>query len=99
MLRWVQCSNESSNAAKQDVMSKPKTKMTLSGLIRSGGISIAQSQRALAQLTPAESTAAPDTRQELVILCEGRDAAGKGGTIKRFMGHLNPLGTLDREQV
>jgi polyphosphate kinase 2 (PPK2 family) len=27
-----------------------------------------------------------------VILCEGRDAAGKGGTIKRFMEHLNPRG-------
>jgi polyphosphate kinase 2 len=25
-------------------------------------------------------------------LCEGRDAAGKGGTIKRFMEHLNPRG-------
>jgi polyphosphate kinase len=26
----------------------------------------------------------------LVIVFEGRDAAGKGGTIKRFMEHLNP---------
>ena len=25
-----------------------------------------------------------------VVLFEGRDAAGKGGTIKRFMEHLNP---------
>jgi polyphosphate kinase 2 (PPK2 family) len=25
-------------------------------------------------------------------LFEGRDAAGKGGTIKRFMEHLNPRG-------
>jgi polyphosphate kinase 2 len=32
------------------------------------------------------------TRQRLVILFEGRDAAGKGGTIKRFMEHLNPRG-------
>jgi polyphosphate kinase 2 len=31
-----------------------------------------------------------ETGQRLVILCEGRDAAGKGGTIKRFMEHLNP---------
>jgi polyphosphate kinase 2 len=30
--------------------------------------------------------------QKLVILFEGRDAAGKGGTIKRFMEHLNPRG-------
>ena len=32
------------------------------------------------------------TRQRLVIVFEGRDAAGKGGTIKRFMEHLNPRG-------
>jgi len=28
----------------------------------------------------------------IMILFEGRDAAGKGGTIKRFMEHLNPRG-------
>jgi len=33
-----------------------------------------------------------ETRQRVVILFEGRDAAGKGGTIKRFMEHLNPRG-------
>jgi polyphosphate kinase 2 len=32
------------------------------------------------------------TQQRLVILFEGRDAAGKGGAIKRFMEHLNPRG-------
>ena len=32
------------------------------------------------------------TGQRHVILFEGRDAAGKGGTIKRFMEHLNPRG-------
>ena len=31
-----------------------------------------------------------DTGQRIIILFEGRDAAGKGGTIKRFMEHLNP---------
>ncbi len=31
-----------------------------------------------------------ETDQKFVILFEGRDAAGKGGTIKRFMEHLNP---------
>jgi len=31
-----------------------------------------------------------ETGQRIVILFEGRDAAGKGGTIKRFMEHLNP---------
>jgi polyphosphate kinase 2 len=30
--------------------------------------------------------------QRVLILFEGRDAAGKGGTIKRFMEHLNPRG-------
>ena len=33
-----------------------------------------------------------ETGQKVVVLCEGRDAAGKGGTIKRFMEHLNPRG-------
>ena len=32
------------------------------------------------------------TGQRVIILFEGRDAAGKGGTIKRFMEHLNPRG-------
>ncbi|MGD7788603.1 polyphosphate kinase 2 [Propionibacteriaceae bacterium Y1700] len=31
-----------------------------------------------------------DTGSKHVLLFEGRDAAGKGGTIKRFMEHLNP---------
>jgi polyphosphate kinase len=30
--------------------------------------------------------------QRLMVLFEGRDAAGKGGTIKRFIEHLNPRG-------
>jgi len=34
-----------------------------------------------------------DTKQRVVMIFEGRDAAGKGGTIKRFMEHLNPRGT------
>jgi polyphosphate kinase 2 len=29
-------------------------------------------------------------RERLLVLFEGRDAAGKGSTIKRFMAHLNP---------
>ncbi|MNO46848.1 Polyphosphate kinase 2 [compost metagenome] len=33
-----------------------------------------------------------ETGQRIVVLFEGRDAAGKGGTIKRFMEHLNPRG-------
>jgi polyphosphate kinase 2 len=30
--------------------------------------------------------------EKLVVVFEGRDAAGKGGTIKRFMEHVNPRG-------
>ena len=33
-----------------------------------------------------------ETGQRHIILFEGRDAAGKGGTIKRFNEHLNPRG-------
>lgn len=33
-----------------------------------------------------------ERKQKVVILFEGRDAAGKGGAIKRFMEHLNPRG-------
>jgi polyphosphate kinase 2 len=33
-----------------------------------------------------------ETGQRIVIIFEGRDAAGKGGTIKRFTEHLNPRG-------
>lgn len=31
-----------------------------------------------------------ETGQKFVLLFEGRDAAGKGGTIKRFTEHMNP---------
>ena len=33
-----------------------------------------------------------ETGERVVVLFEGRDAAGKGGTIRRFMEHLNPRG-------
>lgn len=33
-----------------------------------------------------------ETEQKVALLFEGRDAAGKGGTIKRFTEHLNPRG-------
>jgi polyphosphate kinase 2 len=33
-----------------------------------------------------------ETGEKIVMLFEGRDAAGKGGTIKRYMEHLNPRG-------
>lgn len=31
-----------------------------------------------------------NTNQRIAVLFEGRDAAGKGGTIRRFVEHLNP---------
>ena len=33
-----------------------------------------------------------ESGERIVLLFEGRDAAGKGGAIKRFMEHLNPRG-------
>jgi polyphosphate kinase len=33
-----------------------------------------------------------ETGQRVIVIFEGRDAAGKGGTIRRFMEHLNPRG-------
>jgi len=44
-----------------------------------------------AELLKAQNWA-KDTGEKIVVLFEGRDAAGKGGTIKRFMEHLNPRG-------
>jgi polyphosphate kinase len=35
---------------------------------------------------------ARESGQRIVVVFEGRDAAGKGSTIKRFMEHLNPRG-------
>lgn len=32
-----------------------------------------------------------DTGARVVVICEGRDAAGKGGTIQRFTERLNPV--------
>ena len=33
-----------------------------------------------------------EQKQRVLIILEGRDAAGKGGTIKTVMEHLNPRG-------
>ena len=33
-----------------------------------------------------------ESGERVIVIFEGRDAAGKGGTIKRFMEHLNPRG-------
>lgn len=49
----------------------------------------AQKAKLQAELLKVQNWVA-DTGQKIVILFEGRDAAGKGGTIKRFNEHLNP---------
>lgn len=49
----------------------------------------AQKARLQAELLKVQLWA-QDTGQKFVLLFEGRDAAGKGGTIKRFTEHLNP---------
>ena len=52
-----------------------------------------ESQKYLLQVELLKLQAwAKETGQRIVILFEGRDAAGKGGTIKRMMEHLNPRG-------
>jgi polyphosphate kinase 2 len=51
----------------------------------------AQKARLQAELLKVQIWA-QETGQKFVILFEGRDAAGKGGTIKRFTEHLNPRG-------
>src|SRR6476619_2658800 len=48
-------------------------------------------QKYLLQVEPLKFQAwTADTDAKHVLIFEGRDAAGKGGTIKRFMEHLNP---------
>ncbi|MET4102148.1 polyphosphate kinase 2 [Roseovarius sp. MBR-78] len=49
----------------------------------------AQKARIQAELLKVQLWA-QETGQKFVLIFEGRDAAGKGGTIKRFTEHLNP---------
>lgn len=51
-----------------------------------------QTKRALQIELLRLQTWVKETGQKVVLLFEGRDAAGKGGTIKRFTEHLNPRG-------
>ena len=50
-----------------------------------------QMERLQVELLKAQSWVKA-TGERIIVLFEGRDAAGKGGTIKRFMEHLNPRG-------
>ena len=51
----------------------------------------AEKQKLQIELLKAQSWI-KETGQRVVLLFEGRDAAGKGGAIKRFTEHLNPRG-------
>jgi polyphosphate kinase 2 len=51
----------------------------------------AELQRLQIELLKLQSSL-KDTRRRLVVVFEGRDGAGKGGTIQRFAEHLNPRG-------
>ncbi|MGI9366293.1 MAG: polyphosphate kinase 2 [Rhizobiaceae bacterium] len=51
----------------------------------------AEKARLQVELLKAQEWIRAESRK-VVLLFEGRDAAGKGGAIKRFMEHLNPRG-------
>ena len=51
----------------------------------------AEKQRLQIELLKVQSWV-KETGQRVIVLFEGRDAAGKGGAIKRFTEHLNPRG-------
>ena len=51
----------------------------------------AEKKRLQIELLKVQSWA-KETGQRIILLFEGRDAAGKGGAIKRFNEHLNPRG-------
>jgi polyphosphate kinase 2 len=80
---------------------KPPEKLTIKDIFRHGAYPYkkkiprkeyeARKQELQIELLKMQSWVR-DTGQKIMILFEGRDAAGKGGTIKRFMEHLNPRG-------
>lgn len=55
------------------------------------GVYMTQMEHLQVELLKAQNWV-KETGQKVVVIFEGRDAAGKGGTIKRFMEHLNPRG-------
>lgn len=68
-------------------------------LLRSRNVSVRKIKRAIRYETQLEQLQielvkmqawVQETGRRLAILFEGRDAAGKGGTIRRFAEHLNP---------
>ena len=86
-------------AAPQGPRSFPVTEASIARVFESGRYPYArpmgrreyeeQKARLQAELLKVQIWA-QESGQKFVILMEGRDAAGKGGTIKRFMEHLNP---------
>lgn len=68
-------------------------------LLNSKGVSIKNAERTLRYEDELEQLQVElvklqrwvqSTKQRVAIIFEGRDAAGKGGTIRRFIEHLNP---------
>ncbi|PIE11653.1 MAG: polyphosphate kinase 2 [Rhodobacterales bacterium] len=69
---------------------KPEKIIEATGLPKLGRVAYEKEKAALqAELLKVQHWAL-ETGQKFVLLFEGRDAAGKGGTIKRFTEHLNP---------
>jgi len=87
------------NPSEADIPPKPETLESLRAAFENGEYPYKEklkrkpydAQKALlqAELLKVQHWA-EETGQKFVLLFEGRDAAGKGGTIKRFTEHLNP---------
>ncbi len=82
-----------------DELAEVTTEEQLVELLRSGKLDVqealatleyeSQLERLQIELVKLQQTIGRE-RRRLAILFEGRDAAGKGGTIRRFTEHLNP---------
>jgi len=99
--RTGQIADDQRTRRRASAMALQRDKETIRRLFESGeypyktGIRAADYEQHKAELQ-VELLKAQDwirsTGQKVMILFEGRDAAGKGGTIHRFMEHLNPRG-------
>lgn len=83
----------------EEHLTSAKTRDDLIKIAKSNGISISKTLRKLryeAELRELQSEFVnlqkwiAEKKMRVAILFEGRDAAGKGGSIKRFKEHLNP---------
>ena len=79
-----------------DELSDLHTSRDFIQLLRSKGVRAKKIRRALEHLQVELvklQRSVQETGRRVAILFEGRDAAGKGGTIRRFTEHLNPRAT------